>query len=159
MSTLIIYATKYGCTEKCAKMLSEKLQGKVELWNLKENKTIDFTQYDKIILGGSIHMGKIQKEVTELCSKNLNQLKDKKLGLFICCMREGDTAETELNSSFPQKLLDHAVATGCFGGEFIFKKMNFIDKMIIKKVANTNKDTSAISEESIYRFGQSMNNA
>lgn len=35
MNTLIVYATKYGCTEKCTSLLSKKLTGKVELCNLK----------------------------------------------------------------------------------------------------------------------------
>lgn len=28
MNTIIVYATRYGCTEKCANILSEKLKGK-----------------------------------------------------------------------------------------------------------------------------------
>jgi hypothetical protein len=41
MNTLIVYATKYGCTEKCAVILSEKLTGKVDLCNLKGVKDVD----------------------------------------------------------------------------------------------------------------------
>lgn len=168
MNMLIVYATKYGCTEKCAVILSEKLTGKVDLCNLKMVKNIDLSKYDKVIIGGSIYIGKIQKEVSEFCAKNLDILKEKKIGLFICCMRNGKIAETQLNSSFPKELLSNAVARESFGGEFIFKKMNFMERFIVKMVTkrdksftvlDTSKDMSTISEVSINRFAQLMNNA
>lgn len=159
MNTLIVYATKHGCTEKCAIILSEKLTGKVDLSNLKMIKDIELSQYDKVIIGGSIYVGKIQKEVREFCSKNLNALKEKKVGLFISCMADENSSETQLNNSFPEELVANAVAKEFFGGEFVFKKMNVIERFIVKKVSKTDKDTSKILNENINRFAQSMNNA
>lgn len=158
MNTLIAYATKHGCTEKCASILSEKLTGEVELYNLKEIKNVDISKYDKVIIGGSIYIGKIQKEVSDFSLTRLNQLKEKKVGLFICGMREGKTAETELKDSFPTELYSMATARGVFGGEFIFKKMNFFERLIVKKVSKVEKDVSNISEENINEFAELMNN-
>ncbi len=157
MKTLIAYGTKYGCTEECAKKLAVKLNGTVDLKNIKTKKDIDISQYDKVIIGGSIYMGKIQKEVSAFSLKNLDILKDKKIGLFICCMREGEIADTELNDSFPEELLTKAISKESFGGEFILKKMSFMDRMIVKKVSKIDKDTSTISEKTIDRFAQAMN--
>ena len=156
MNTIIVYATKYGCTEKCAERLKEQLIGKVDLLNLKTTKTIDLANYDKVIIGGSIYMGRIQKQVTEFCTKYMDALKKKKVGLFICCMRDGDLAEAELNSAFPQELCFHVVAREYFGGEFILKKMNALDRFITKRVAKTDKDISSINENNISRFIQMM---
>ncbi|AKL97262.1 flavodoxin [Clostridium aceticum] len=157
MKVLILYATKHGATEKCAKILAGKLRGEVDLCNLKAMKSIDFAQYQKVIIGGSVYMGKIQKEVSEFCLKNMNVLKEKEIGLFICCMKDKDDAVTQLQSCFPQEVLMKASVKECFGGEFIFGKMNFIEKFIVKKVAKTDKDLSKISIESIDRFAQAMN--
>lgn len=159
MKTLIAYGTKYGCTEKCAQNLSEKLVEKADLCNLKTVKDIDLSQYNKVIIGGSIYMGKIQKEVSKFCSNNLDALKDKKVGLFICCMGEGDVPQTELNNSFPNELIAKSIAKESFGGEFIFKKMGFMHKLIVKKVSKVEQDKSNISEENINRLVQLMNNA
>lgn len=156
MKTLVVYGTKYGCTEKCATMLSEKLTGTVDLRNLKTAGNVDPSQYDRVIIGGSIYMGQIQKEVREFCTKNLAVLQGKKVGLFICSMREGELAENELKTVFPQELVASAVAQGYFGGAFIFKKMNFLEKMIVKKVANVDKDTYNINEENIAAFAQAI---
>jgi len=160
MTTLIAYATKYGCTEKCAKILAEKLMGKIDLCNLNEAKAIDLTPYDKVIIGGSIYAGKIRKEAWEFCEKNLNILKEKKIALFICGMHEKN-AETELNAAFPHELLNRAIAKEFFGGEFRFQKMNLLERFVVKKVTNadksippidTTKDISKLSEININRF-------
>jgi len=158
MKTLIAYATKHGCTEQCAKVLIEKLTEKADLCNVKIIKDMDLSQYDKVIIGGSIYIGKIQKEITDFCSKNLESLKDKKVGLYICCMRDGEEVEQQLKDSFPQELLSNAISTGYFGGEFIFKKMNIMERFIVKKIVKVDKDISNILEENINRFALSMNN-
>ncbi|NLY38245.1 MAG: hypothetical protein GX044_02975 [Firmicutes bacterium] len=64
METLIAYSTRYGCVEKCAKMLAEKLDGKVTLVNLLKMR-VDPAPYERVIVGGSIYIGKIQKEVRD----------------------------------------------------------------------------------------------
>lgn len=157
MDTIIVYATKYGCTERCAEVLAGKLSGRVDLCNLKKGRLPELEQYDKVIIGGSIYIGGIQKEVKEFCSKNLSILKDKKIGLFICGMQKDDAIETELNTAFPQELLSAAVSREYFGGEFIFKKMNFLDRLIVKKVSKIDKDTSNIMDENINKLAQAMN--
>lgn len=158
MRTLILYATKYGCVQKCAKTLAEKLQGDVDLRNLKDKQPPDLGIYDHVLVGGSIYMGKVQKEVSEFCSKHFPQLKDKKLGLFICCMREGGEAERQLKDSFPEDLYNMALAKDHFGGEFIFKKMKPLDRLIVKKVVKVDKDTFTVRQEAIDSFAELMNN-
>ncbi len=165
MKVLIAYGTKYGCTEKCAKLLAEKTSGEVRLCNLKETKKIQLSQYDKIIIGGSMYGGRIQKEVKEFCTQNLELLSKKQLGLFVCGMLM-KKAQEQLNASFPTELLEKAVAKDFFGGEFKFKDMNAMERFIVKMVAKSDKDLpnidtkqntlSAIAMEKIDRFAEIM---
>lgn len=157
MSTLILYSSKYGCTEKCVEFMSKELKDKSNIINLKSSKDIDISKYDKVIIGGSIYIGKIQKEVTEFCSKNLEELKEKKIGLFICGMQEGDAINNELVENFPQELINIAVTKAHFGGEFNFDKMNFFEKFIVKKIAKTSSNKSNILNDNIHKFAQAMN--
>jgi len=156
MRTLIVYATKYGCTEKCAEKLAGKLEGEVDLRNLRSGRIADLAPYDRVVIGGSMYMGKIQKEVGRFCTEHLGELKEKKLGLFICAMAEGEDAAKELNEAFPSELASAAAAREVFGGEFVFSKMNFLHKMIVKKIAKTDQDVLKLSEESIDRFARSL---
>ncbi len=159
MNTLLVYSSKYGCTEKCAKTLSKELKDKVDLINLKNAEDIDVLKYDNVIIGGSIYIGRIQKEVVEFCSKNLGILKEKRIGLFICGMQEGEVIKSELKNSFPPELFNIAVAKEHFGGEFKFEKMNFMERLIVKGVSKISSDRSHILKDNINRFAQAMNSA
>jgi len=132
MRTLILYATTHGCTEKCALDLKSRLPGTVTTSDLKEGKP-DLAQYDTVIIGGSIHAGNMQKRLKKFCSGHVQELRAKKLGLFICCMEEGEKAQKQFRDAYPKELIDHATATGFFGGAFSFEKMNPIKRAIIKR--------------------------
>ena len=156
MRTLIVYATKHGFAEKCSKLLKDKLSGEVTTVNIKKDTLPNLSSFDKIVIGGSIYMGRIQKEINEFCTENLDVLKDKKLGLFICCMLK-ENIEVSINNSFPEVLLTHASVKEAFGGEFILKNMNFLERFMAKAVSKTKNDVSNISEENINKFIQIMN--
>lgn len=156
MKTLIVYGSKHGTAEKCSKILKEKIKGEVVTVNIKNESVPDITSFDNVIIGGSIYAGQIQKEIKTFCSEKLNQLKDKRIGLFICGMNDKDVS-MQINNSFPEELLKNSIAKEYFGGEVIFKNMNFFEKFIIKKVAKKYDDFSNISEENIYKFAQLVN--
>lgn len=157
MKTLIAYSTNHGCTEKAAIKLKQFLNEEVTLINLKNNRNPELASFDRIIIGGSIHARQIQKRIKLFAQSNLHELKTKEIGLFICCMEEGEVAQKQLENAFPEELLNIAKASACFGGEFNFEKMNFLQKLIVKKVANVEKSTSKISDVSILNFSKQMN--
>lgn len=157
MSTLIVYSSKYGCTKNCTDLLQKRLKYKVDIVNLKTSKYLTISQYDKVIIGGSIYIGKIQKEVREFCSRNIEKLKEKQIGLFICGMQEGEMLSNEFDQNFPKELLNAAIAKECFGGEFNFSKMNFLEKFIVKKISKVSSNKSNILTENINKFAQAMN--
>ena len=157
MKTLIIYGTKYGTTEKCSKLLKDKLKGEVVMVNIKKESLPDIMAFDNIIIGGAIYMGQIRKEIKNFCIENLNKLKDKRIGLFICGMNEKDV-ETQLENVFPKALISSAIVKDSFGGAVVFKKMNFFERFIMKKVSKNDKDVSKISEENINKFAKIINN-
>lgn len=158
MSTLIVYATKYGFTKTCAEMLAKKLDEKAEIYDL-NIKRPNPALYDKVIIGGSIYAGRLRKPVALFCTENLNTLKGKKLGLFICGMAEGDDARKQLESSYPSELLSTAVAKESFGGGYDFNKMNFLERFIIKKISKSDKNQSRVMDENMTRFAELMKNA
>lgn len=158
MSTLIAYATKYGFTRTCAKILAKKLDEEADIRDLSCSRP-DLAQYDKVIIGDSIYAGKIRKSTARFYTENLNTLKGKKLGLFICGMADGDDARKQLEASFPKELLSAAIVKESFGGEYDFQKMNFLERFIIRKISGSDKNQSRIMEENITRLADKMKNA
>ena len=150
--------SRHGCTEKCAAILKDSLNEETYLANLKNARITNLNEYEWILIGGSIHAGRLQKPVRKFCEKNLDFLRSKKVGLFLCCMEEGETAEKQFNEAFPEELIKHAAAKGIFGGEFNFEKMSFIERAIIKKIAKIEKSVSKISRDKIDDFVKQTNN-
>jgi len=157
MKTLIIYASRHGSAQKCAEQIQQGLEESPEVVNFKKSRRLNLAEFDMVIIGGSIHAGHIQKKVKTFCQTNLTKLKKKKLGLFVCCMEEGEKAEQQFKDAFHEELIQHATATGLFGGEFNFEKMNFFEKAIVKKVAHVESTVSKISEQKVNQFIQQMN--
>lgn len=156
MKTLIAYATTHGCTEKISEQMKSYLGGDVSLVNLKKDPTPSPASFHRVIIGGSIHAGQIQKRVKDFCSTYLNELQEKELGLFICCMEKGETAHKQLMEAFPEALHRHAKATAFFGGEFDFGRMNFLEKMIVKKVAHVKQNVSNVDFDAVRKFSRRM---
>jgi menaquinone-dependent protoporphyrinogen oxidase len=154
MNTLILYATTHGCTEKYAMLMKQGIAGNVTVLNLKDKKARnpDYKDFQNVIIGGSIHAGRLQKSVKDFMKRHSSQLLRMKLGLFLSCMEEGDTASKQFEDNFPEEIRDHASATGIFGGEFDFKKMNFLEKAIVKKVAGIKKSVSRMDEDAVQNF-------
>lgn len=158
MKTIILYMSKDGTTKKVAKMLTELLMSDVEMINLRKNPNPDISYADMIVIGGSIHMGMIQKRIRKYCEKNEDVLIAKPLGLFICCMEKGETAQHQLANAFPKHLRLHAKAIAMPGGELLMGKMNFIEKVMVKKVVPDTWSCHSIKKEAVTIFAQELQN-
>lgn len=148
MKTIIMYSSKYGCTEDCAKALRSKLNNDCKLVNLKNAGATDFQQYDWVIIGGSIYVGKIQKEVKLFCERNLKALLTKNFSLFMCCTTPAQVNDF-FKSNFPAELLAHSIKTVNFGGELRQEKMGFLDRKLTALVAKTEPMKTGILYQNI----------
>jgi menaquinone-dependent protoporphyrinogen oxidase len=157
MKTLIAYASKYGCTEKYARSIKERLGGEVDLLDLKASTKIGVNPYQRVIIGGSIYIGKIQKEVLSFCNQNEDVLCEKELGVFICGMQDKKGLAQELHDNFSEKLLRTAKSKHYFGGELNLDRASFLDKLIMKKIAQAATFEPVAFGENLDPFIQEMN--
>ncbi|HBL76537.1 MAG: hypothetical protein A2W90_00515 [Bacteroidetes bacterium GWF2_42_66] len=156
MKTLIVYMSTHGCTENVVNELKENLGSNTSIVNLKKNSNPDLKEYGRIIIGGSIHAGQIQRKVRDFCERNLDVLRFKEIGLFICCMYEEQVAKDQLKNAFPEKLHQYSKTEAIFGGEFNFARMNFLEKMIVKNVAHVKESVSNVDHKAIEKFARRM---
>jgi len=148
---VVLYASHHGTTGKVAVMLSDLLGRKgfsVDVVNIAEAKHLDLNQYDTVLLGGSIHAGNVQRSLKTFINKNLISLMNKKVGLFLCCMHEAE-AQNEFDRAFPALIREHAVSKKIVGGEFIMERMNFLEKMIVRKITGINHSLSKLYTDKI----------
>ncbi len=156
MKILIAYESKHGCTASCAQKLREKMGGTADLLDLKKAGAPPADDYDVVAVGGSIHAGRIQRRVKKFIEDHTAWLTQRKFGLFLCCLEEGEGADKEFNEVFPEDLRNRAAALGLFGGAVSFEKMNILEKAIMKKIAKTDKSFSKIREDNIDAFAKQL---
>jgi menaquinone-dependent protoporphyrinogen oxidase len=161
MKTLIIYATTYGFTGECVEELKGELKGEVTAVNVMTETVPDLKEYDNIIMGGSIYMGQIHKNLKDYCTVNSQLLSKKTVALFLCCGL-AENFDVTLATAFPEDLIKVAIAKECFGGELRIKKMKFIHKMITgmmkKATAKDGKPEPKKLPENIHKLAQTINN-
>lgn len=156
-NTLIVFASHHGTVEKCARELFRRIDGKVDICDLNRRDFLpDLSGYDAIIVGGSIHSGKIQEEISSFCKTNIEMLASKRLGLFINCIYSGEKATQQLNDAFPEILNRLAVVRDYFGGEVDRLKLSFWERVVISRMIERGDMVVPISKEKIERFAHIM---
>lgn len=127
--TLIIYAGKYGTTERYAKWIAEKTGA--DVYPVHQVTTKKLKQYDTVVYGGAVYGGTIQG--IRFLKKHLTELKQRNLILFtVGLTMPGD------EKSF-QAMLDRnldrqqqaGIRTYYFLGTIRFQKLNSKEKMML----------------------------
>jgi len=151
MNIAIVYATKHGTTAEIASRIGQALaeQGlESTLIDLEANPNPAISGYDAVIAGGPTYMGQPMKSLKTFLVAQASALLIKPLALFICGM-ETDPAKLQsaINTTFPASLQSHACGIWYAGGAFRFDKLGFMEKTIIKKVANSNQTVTKLIDE------------
>lgn len=157
MKSIIVYATRYGSAAKAAELIKKELGGDCTLVNIMTEKAPPLDTFDTVILGGSIYIGKVQKELTSFVNMNLTQLLSKNIGLFLCAgAPKQEDRDKELRGAFPPELFAHAAAKDVLGYAFAFEKMRFFDRLIMKKIKGDAVSTSEYFDKRISLFARAL---
>jgi len=111
--------------------------------NIAENKNIDFSKYDSLIIGSSIYVGQINKALKIFILENQEIIMTKKLGIFLACGFENQF-NTHINNNFSVELINHASTIVNLGGEIKKDKLNFGHKILVNMVEKTEEGKKPI---------------
>lgn len=160
MGTLIVFMSKHGCAEKAARIIGEHISDSVvSVVDLKSRADIDLPRYDTVIIGGPIYLGSLQRGLRKFCDKYLAQLLTKRIGLFICCMNEGEAALKHYEAVFDGALRSRAVAAGIFGGELDFERLSVLEKGVIGQAVSITESVSRFDEAAVREFAAKFTRA
>ena len=157
MKTALIFSSNHGTTEKASQLLRGHLKGEVDVINLKNYPNLSLKDYNSVILGSSIYAGSVKSVFKQFIKHNQNELATKKLGLFLCCMYEGDKATKQFETAYPEALRNVSVSNGLFGGEFILSNLNFLERKIIKMIDGVTTDVFKLNAQEIKKFADKFN--
>lgn len=140
MKSLVVYSSKYGTTKYCAEKIASGLKN-VDIVSVDEQSSINCHEYEQCFIGSSIYMGRLRKNMRKFFMKHEDQLKKKKVHLFVCC-----NDITDYKSIFPETVVKQAASLTHFGHELKISDMKFFDRMITKKVNESSENTYDIKE-------------
>lgn len=144
---LVAHASKYGSTAEIAEKIGEVLrQGdlKVDVAPVKEIK--DITPYRAIVLGTAAYIFQWRKEAVKFLEKNEQALAGMPVWIFMSGPAgEGDPVELLEGKVVPEKVKPlveriKPVDLAVFHGVVDFKKMNIIERQMMKMVKSAEGD-------------------
>jgi menaquinone-dependent protoporphyrinogen oxidase len=155
MKIAILYGSKYGATECCAKKIASELNGQVELINIFEKKPKLMSGYDFVLMGGAVYVGKMADDVIHGI-KGLN-LGDTPYGLFICCKDDKKKAVEYLRLNLGDKIVDHAMVVEHLGHAIHLERMNFFARTAMKTMFKIKSSYSDFNSAAIHRVADQVN--
>jgi len=154
---LIVYRSKYGFTAERSRALAQRITSECTVYDLAARGVPDPRNFDVVLVGGSIYGGKIQREVSAFCDRYSPVLRERRVGLFIGCLYEGDHARAQLQAAFPDWLTGHAFAAGLFGGEIRYRDLGFLDRLLVRSVSPQFVDLSRRKPEALQAMADAVN--
>ena len=137
----VIYKSKYGATKRYAGWIALKLEA--DLYEVSDIVRKDLKDYDTIIYGGPLYIGKIKG--IKFITNNYEYIKEKKVYLFMVGMREFDEdyINSTLENNISKEIIDN-IETFYFRGKMNYQELSLKDKilMIGLRVRISNKKQS-----------------
>jgi len=141
LKALIAFGTRYGATAETGEEIGKILREEgfdVKVANVKEEKIKDISDYDLIVVGSGMQMGKWVGEAEDFLKKFRKEFENKKLALFVSTMktvseREGKTEDVVQSRkvALEDKVAKYGlkpIALGFFGGVIDYNKMGFVTR-------------------------------
>ena len=140
IEALVIYGTRFGATTDTSEIMAEVLRQEgfeVRVVDAKKDKVQSINEFELVIVGSGIKMGRWTKEPEKFLRKFQKELSTKKVALFVCCgsanpLTEGEEKTKEMEDAKRKYLEDKAVqynlnpiVLGFFGGIYDFNKMSW----------------------------------
>jgi menaquinone-dependent protoporphyrinogen oxidase len=134
---LIVYGTRYGATASTSEEIAKTLRQEgleVRVVDAKQERIRDIAEYDLVIAGSGIQVGKWTSEPEEFLKRFQKELARKKVALFVSCgagckaLNEGRSdmiakARGEFLEEKAAKYNLQPIALGLFSGVYNYKKV------------------------------------
>jgi hypothetical protein len=121
MKTLIIYHSRFGGTEECARRLAARIGSGARIQTLAQTTSASLDEAEAVILGASVDKGRLVRPMASFLSEHQDLGSRQALGLFLC-HGESD-GRALLRSCYPADLLSRVRAAEAVGGRLDLDKL------------------------------------
>lgn len=150
VKTLVLYSSVDGQTLKIIDKLNESTQEELVMFDIESNPDIDFSQYDKVLVGASIRYGNFRKSLLNYVNQHKAQLDLLPNAFFLVCLtarkpEKSSPANNAYMIKFDQLSQWQPRLKGVFAGALLYSRYNWWQTLIIQlimKITGGSTDTS-----------------
>ena len=150
---LFLFSSREGQTIKILHYIETHFSGyQCELVDIQQIETVDFSNYDRVLIGASIRYGHLNKKLYQFIERNLTQLNNHKVAFFcvnLTARKEAQSKDTPEGSVYIRKFLRLSAwqpqLIGVFAGALYYPRYNWFDRSMIQfimKMTGGETDTS-----------------
>ena len=152
---LFLYSSREGQTKKILHYIEEQLtEFECETVDLHTATDIDFSHYEKVLIGASIRYGHLNKKLYQFIAKNKSQLEGNKVAFFcvnLTARKEEQGKDTPEGSAYIKTFLNKSPwqpkLIGVFAGALYYPRYSWFDKTMIKFIMSmTGGETDTTKE-------------
>ncbi len=152
-ANILVYTSTYGGTKNIIDHLAGLLPEDVKILTFNELSGKELQQAERIAIGGAIHGGALQTELKEFLEEKTEELRKKRLALFLTCMQREYVEEYFLRE-FPHELTGEADVLLCLGGDADPDRLNAINRRILKRTTGSDERRQWHDTEAMDRLVQ-----
>ena len=142
-SILIIYGTGEGQTAKIAERIAATIHGRGHETNALDvrdrSESFSLREYDAVVVGASIHVGKHQDEIRNFVTENRESLSEMPTAFFQVSLSSANEEKREEAAGYVESFLTetgwHPDRIGQFGGALRFSEYGFLKRLMMKRIA------------------------
>ena len=155
---LFLYSSREGQTKKILHYIEEQLtEFECEIVDLHTATDIDFSHYEKVLIGASIRYGHLNKKLYQFIAKNQSQLEGNKVAFFcvnLTARKEEQGKDTPEGSAYIKTFLNKSPwqpkLIGVFAGALYYPRYNWFDRTMIKFIMSMTGGETDTSKEVEY---------
>ncbi|MGJ8580813.1 MAG: menaquinone-dependent protoporphyrinogen IX dehydrogenase [Psychromonas sp.] len=138
-NTLIIYSSVDGQTLKIINHIKLSIEDNVTIVNIDDNPNIDFTLYNKVLVGASVRYGNFRKNMINFVNQYKQQLDALENAFFVVCLtaRKPEKAIPENNAymkKFEQLSTWQPQHKAVFAGALLYSRYNWWQTLLIQLI-------------------------
>ncbi|MEN5018708.1 menaquinone-dependent protoporphyrinogen IX dehydrogenase [Erwinia sp. Eh17-17] len=163
MKALILFSSRDGQTREIAFYIANQLKEAQEcdVFNIQLINEIDWSQYDRVLIGASIRYGHFQPAVAKFVKTHLKALQQRSSGFFSVNLtaRKPEKRTPQTNAYTRKFLLQSPWQPDCcavFAGALRYPRYGFFDKFMIKLIMRMTKGETDTSKEVEYTDWQQV---
>ncbi len=162
---LFLYSTREGQTKKILQHIASQLDGsECDFFNIHDMPVVDFSQYEKVLVGASIRYGRLNKKLYQYIERNYEALANAK-SAFVCvnltARKEHEGKDTPEGSVYIQTFLKKSLwkpqLIGVFAGALLYPRYKFFDKLMIQFIMKLTGGETDTSKEIEYTNWEKVN--